>query len=113
MKAPTAEGRTTLNVLRLMNSAGSRSDHEEHQDAAADSRDSSSGAASLIDRARHGSRSSLGQLLQQYRNYLVVLATTQIDKRLQPRVSPSDVVQEAMLRAHKNFAQFRGTTEQE
>ena len=51
--------------------------------------------------------------LQQYRNYLMVLAATQIEKRLQPRVSPSDVVQETMLRAHKNFGQFRGTTEEE
>jgi RNA polymerase sigma-70 factor, ECF subfamily len=67
----------------------------------------------LISRARRGSKSSLGSLLEQYRNYLVVLAATQIEKRLQPRVSPSDVVQETMLRAHKNFGQFRGTTEQE
>ncbi|HVT26616.1 MAG TPA: sigma-70 family RNA polymerase sigma factor [Lacipirellulaceae bacterium] len=67
----------------------------------------------LISRARGGSRSSLGTLLEQYRNYLAVLATTQIEKRLQPRVSPSDIVQETMLRAHKNFGQFRGTTEQE
>jgi len=67
----------------------------------------------LICRARRGSKSSLGSLLEQYRNYLVVLAATQIEKRLQPRVSPSDVVQETMLRAHKNFGQFRGTTEQE
>ena len=43
----------------------------------------------------------------------MVLAATQIEKRLQPRVSPSDVVQETMLRAHKNFGQFRGTTEPE
>ena len=71
----------------------------------------SSAAGGLLDRARHGSQSSLGALLQQYRNYLVVLAATQIEKRLQPRVSPSDVVQETMLRAHKNFGQFRGTTE--
>ncbi len=70
-------------------------------------------AARLIDRARQGSQSSLGQLLQHYRNYLVVLAATQIEKRLQPRVSPSDAVQETLLRAHKNFGQFRGTTEQE
>jgi RNA polymerase sigma-70 factor, ECF subfamily len=67
----------------------------------------------LISRARLGSKSSLGSLLEQYRNYLIVLAATQIEKRLQPRVSPSDVVQETMLRAHKNFGQFRGTTEQE
>jgi RNA polymerase sigma-70 factor (ECF subfamily) len=70
-------------------------------------------AAALISRARHGSRNSLGVLLQQYRNYLVVLAATQIEKRLQPRVSPSDAVQETLLRAHKNFGQFRGTTEPE
>jgi RNA polymerase sigma-70 factor (ECF subfamily) len=68
---------------------------------------------SMISRARHGHRSSIGALLQLYRNYLVVLASTQIEKRLQPRVSPSDVVQETMLRAHKNFGQFRGTTERE
>ena len=72
-----------------------------------------SSAQDLIDRARRGSQSSLGSLLQQYRNYLVVLASMQIEKRLQPRVSPSDVVQETMLRAHKNFGQFRGTTEPE
>lgn len=74
---------------------------------------SRSNANALISRARRGSRSSLGSLLEQYRNYLIVLAATQIEKRLQPRVSPSDVVQETMLRAHKNFAQFRGTTEPE
>lgn len=72
-----------------------------------------SGANAMIGRARLGSKSSLGSLLQQYRNYLAVLASMQIDKRLLPRVSPSDVVQETMLRAHKNFGQFRGTTEPE
>jgi RNA polymerase sigma-70 factor, ECF subfamily len=67
----------------------------------------------LFHRARLGSQSSLGILLQQYRNYLTILATTQIDRRIQPRVSPSDVVQETMLRAHKNFGQFRGASEPE
>jgi RNA polymerase sigma-70 factor (ECF subfamily) len=68
---------------------------------------------SLISGARQGDKSSIGVLLQQYRNYLMVLASTQLEHRLQPRVSPSDVVQETMLRAHKNFGQFRGTTEAE
>jgi RNA polymerase sigma-70 factor (ECF subfamily) len=67
----------------------------------------------LIDRARHGSASSIGRLLQLYRNYLLVLAATHVEKRLQPRLSPSDVVQETMLRAHANFAQFRGSSEPE
>lgn len=67
----------------------------------------------LISGARKGDNSSIGALLQLYRNYLMVLASTQLEHRLQPRVSPSDVVQETMLRAHKNFGQFRGTTEPE
>jgi RNA polymerase sigma-70 factor (ECF subfamily) len=52
-------------------------------------------------------------LLQQYRNYLMLLATTQIEKRLQPRVSPSDIVQETMLKAHRHFGQFQGESERE
>jgi RNA polymerase sigma-70 factor (ECF subfamily) len=67
----------------------------------------------LINRARGGSGSSIGVLLQLYRNYLTVLATTQIERRLRARLSPSDVVQETMLRAHKNFGQFRGASEPE
>ena len=67
----------------------------------------------LISRARRGSGDSLGRLLQMYRNYLMVLAGTQIERRLQPRMSPSDIVQETMLRAHANFAQFRGASEPE
>lgn len=67
----------------------------------------------MISRARRGDKSTVGALLQLYRNYLLVLASTQLENRIQPRVSPSDVVQETMLRAHKNFGQFRGTTEPE
>jgi RNA polymerase sigma-70 factor, ECF subfamily len=63
--------------------------------------------------AREGDGESIGELLQHYRNYLMLLATTQIERRLQPRVSPSDIVQETMLRAHRHFAQFRGQTERE
>lgn len=69
--------------------------------------------AALISRARRGSGDSLGRLLQMYRNYLMVLAGTQIERRLQPRMSPSDIVQETMLRAHANFGQFRGASEPE
>lgn len=69
--------------------------------------------AALLSRARRGHGSSIGVLLQLYRNYLLVLAATQIEKRLRSRLSPSDVVQETMLRAHQNFAQFRGATEAE
>jgi len=67
----------------------------------------------LLSGARAGNRQSIGDLLQHYRNYLMLLATTQIGRRLQPRVSPSDIVQETMLRAHRHFTQFNGRTERE
>jgi RNA polymerase sigma-70 factor, ECF subfamily len=67
----------------------------------------------LLFGARRGDRQSVGELLKHYRNYLTLLATTQIERRLQRRVSPSDIVQETMLRAHRHFAQFRGQSEKE
>ncbi|OYP39220.1 RNA polymerase factor sigma-70 [Rhodopirellula sp. MGV] len=55
----------------------------------------------------------LGDLLQLYRNYLTVLATTQLDQRLRRRMNPSDLVQETMLAAHRDFISFRGSSEPE
>ncbi|MCI0358264.1 MAG: sigma-70 family RNA polymerase sigma factor [Planctomycetaceae bacterium] len=63
--------------------------------------------------ARGGDRESIGELLAHYRTYLTLLATAQIQRRIRPRVSPSDIVQETMLKAHRSFAQFRGLTERE
>ncbi len=54
-----------------------------------------------------------GQLLQLYRNYLLVLAASQLGSDLRQRLSPSDLVQEAMLAAFKGLATFRGGTEAE
>ncbi len=70
-------------------------------------------AVDLIERVRDGSVNSLGELLQLYRNYLTVLASTQIDNRLRRRMSTSDLVQETMLAAHRDFGQFRGGSEGE
>lgn len=64
-------------------------------------------------RARDGDTTSLGELLQLYRNYLTILATTQLDRRLRRRMSPSDLVQEAMLAAHRDFQAFQGGSEGE
>lgn len=70
-------------------------------------------AEQLLDRVRGGAADSLGQLLQLYRNYLNLLARTQIDLHLQGRASASDVVQETFLDACRDFQQFRGRTEAE
>lgn len=67
----------------------------------------------MLDQARTGSTETLGELLQLYRNYLNVLATTQLDGRLRRRLNPSDVVQETMLAAHRDFRDFRGGSEGE
>src|SRR5438094_8961808 len=54
-----------------------------------------------------------GRLLEMYRNYLALLARLQIGRRLQGKVDASDLVQETFLRAHRDFAQFRGNSEEE
>jgi RNA polymerase sigma-70 factor (ECF subfamily) len=63
--------------------------------------------------ARAGSGPALGQLLEMYRSYLSLLARLQIGRRLQGKVDPADLVQETFLRAHRDFASFRGKTEEE
>jgi RNA polymerase sigma-70 factor (ECF subfamily) len=68
---------------------------------------------SLLHRARGGQSASLGELLERYRNYLYVVARTQIDLHLSVRASPSDIVQETFLRAARQFQSFRGDSEGE
>lgn len=67
----------------------------------------------LLNRARVGDIPALGQLLELYRSYLLVLARVQIGRRLQSKVDASDVVQEVFLGAYRAFPQFRGTSERE
>ncbi len=67
----------------------------------------------LIARVKQGSDSRLGPLLDSYRNYLDLLARSQIDEKLKARISPSDLVQETMLGACRDFAQFRGENERQ
>src|SRR3954469_17789858 len=70
-------------------------------------------ARRLLIAARKGDEQQLGRLLQLYRNYLTILAATQLDARLRRRISPSDLVQEAMLGAYRDFGKFRGNSERE
>jgi RNA polymerase sigma-70 factor (ECF subfamily) len=80
-----------------------------------------SGVSNVAERVQHflsqGVRNAdpdrLGSILQLYWNYLHLLAEAQLDRRLRVRFSPSDLVQETLLEAHRDFAQFRGTTEAE
>jgi RNA polymerase sigma-70 factor (ECF subfamily) len=64
----------------------------------------------LFDSARRGDLSSLGLLLHDYFRYLNTLSIRHMDERVRVRVSPSDIVQETLMEAHRDFAQFDGTS---
>jgi RNA polymerase sigma-70 factor (ECF subfamily) len=67
----------------------------------------------LLSQAHEGDSEALGRLLELYRNYLTLLARTQIGRRLQGKVDASDLVQETFLAAHRDFGTCRATTEKE
>ena len=73
----------------------------------------SAASEGLRDLARLASDPALGRRLEAYRDYLTILARTQIGRRLQGKVDPADVVQETFLHAVRDFAQFRGTSDKE
>ena len=67
----------------------------------------------MIAHARKAEPGALDRLLESYRNYLRLLARTGIDQSLQGKADPSDLVQDALLKAHQHFDQFQGRTEAE
>jgi RNA polymerase sigma-70 factor, ECF subfamily len=67
----------------------------------------------LLAAVRRGHSDSLGMLLEQYRDYLYLIARARIGARLQARANASDVVQETFLLASRHFDQFAGTSERE
>jgi RNA polymerase sigma-70 factor (ECF subfamily) len=67
----------------------------------------------LLNPARAGSTEALGQILNTCRQYLLLVANRELDSDLQAKVGPSDVVQDTLLEAQKDFGRFHGTTQGE
>jgi RNA polymerase sigma-70 factor (ECF subfamily) len=63
-----------------------------------------------LDAARRGDAQSLGKLLDSYRPYVRVVVHALRDPRLRGKVDDSDLIQDALLEAHRGFAAFRGET---
>lgn len=75
--------------------------------------DSSFPTISLLQEARQGDAQSLGILLRKYFRYLNSLSRGHLDERIGVRVGASDIVQDTLLEAHRDFAKFSGTTIEE
>jgi RNA polymerase sigma-70 factor, ECF subfamily len=67
----------------------------------------------LLAKARGGDSAALGEVLEGYREYLRLLARARVGQDLRVRLDPSDLVQETMLEAHRDFRQFVGGSEAE
>lgn len=69
--------------------------------------------ARLLLAARGGDAVALGELLADYRQYVVFLARTQLHQHMRAKADPSDLAQEVCLAAHRSIEDFRGQTAEE
>ena len=60
----------------------------------------------LIDRVEKGDDAARHELLERYRDYLRRMVAARLDRRLGPRIDPSDVVQEALTDASRRMDEY-------
>jgi RNA polymerase sigma-70 factor (ECF subfamily) len=63
--------------------------------------------------AREGNREALGHLLDICRRYLLLVAQQELSPIVSAKVAPSDIVQDTLMEAGRDFLDFRGATEEE
>jgi RNA polymerase sigma-70 factor (ECF subfamily) len=76
-------------------------------------RRSANEAARWLAAARAGSPEALGQLLEECRDYLLLVADRELDPALRAKGGASDLVQETFLDAQRDFPRFHGDSETE
>ncbi len=64
----------------------------------------------MLSRARAGDQQELGRLFEACRSYLSVMARAQMENWMQAKVDASDIVQDTLLEAHRDFSRFQGAT---
>jgi RNA polymerase sigma-70 factor (ECF subfamily) len=69
--------------------------------------------ADLLARAKCNGAADLERLFASCRNYLGVVARAQVESWLRAKVDASDLIQQTLLEAYRDFTHFRGTTEAE
>lgn len=62
----------------------------------------------LLAAARNGSLESEGQLLETFRDDLIEMVQADLGPEMWPKLTSSDLVQESLLEAHRDFTKFRG-----
>ena len=67
----------------------------------------------LIERCRRGEPAAQAELFEHYRHYLRLLAQAQLGRYLQAKCDPSDLVQQTLLEAYRDFGHFTGRREPE
>jgi RNA polymerase sigma-70 factor (ECF subfamily) len=70
-------------------------------------------AAQWLAAARAGSREALGQVLETFRGFLLLVADRELDADLRAKGGASDLVQDTFLEAQRDFAGFHGNSADE
>ena len=67
----------------------------------------------LLAAAQSGASDAVGELIDGYRAYLLLIANQELDPAIRGKLGASDVVQETMLTAQNAIGDFRGSTHEE
>jgi RNA polymerase sigma-70 factor (ECF subfamily) len=70
-------------------------------------------AARWLSAARAGSKEALGEALEACRGYLLLVAGQELDPGMQAKGGASDLVQDTLLEAQRDFAHFAGESEEQ
>jgi len=69
--------------------------------------------SNLIEMARKGDPDARERLFELCRDYLGFVARSQVETWLRVKVDASDLVQQTLLEAHRDFVRFKGVSQQE